>query len=390
MEMAELLDAFDRAASNLGKLEATWDRAKSFMPSGPSRGSDSEYDHLCRVWDDLLAELPPIDDWTVTDALPDIDAVGQAFLDYAEIGEPSFALHEVTEKPGKDIDEYRFRLNRARRRAIRERLEQLTTLIDIGLSGIVQGVERESSEKINNESTDSIVAAVREIERLIGDIAQRQGRWSDMHRHMYFSEGHDWHDIIEFDWPGVREDIQAASFADTDPIPVPRIDLGKAAGGQLTGTVTLALQWGRLDDDGFERLLYDLLRAFPEFYKNVQWLMKTRAPDRGRDLSVDRHLRTGLGSVRVERVIVQAKHWLSKSVGPAEVTGTLASIKLWEPPIVRSLIMATSGRFTTDAVQWVEKHNNEGQPPLIELWPDSQLETLLAQKPEIAIAYKLR
>ena len=50
-----------------------------------------------------------------------------------------------------------------------------------------------------------------------------------------------------------------------------------------------------LDDDGVERLLYDLLRDIPEF-QNVQWLMQTRAPDRGRDLSLERVPRDITGS----------------------------------------------------------------------------------------------
>ncbi|MGH3855166.1 MAG: hypothetical protein ACRDR6_17055 [Pseudonocardiaceae bacterium] len=101
----------------------------------------------------------------------------------------------------------------------------------------------------------SRVTAVGEIERLMGDAAQRRGRWSDLHRHLSFGEGHYWHGIHEFDWPSVRSDVQAA-VADTDPLPVPDIDLGQAAAGRLTGTATIALPWDRLNDEGFERLLY--------------------------------------------------------------------------------------------------------------------------------------
>ena len=227
---------------------------------------------------------------------------------------------------------------------------------------------------------DQVAAAVGEIERLIGDTAQRRGRWGDLHRHLYFGQGHDWHDIREFDWPSVRSDVEAVALSDPDPLPVPAIDLGQAAAGRLTGTATIALPWDRLDDDGFERLLYDLLRDFPE-HQNVQWLMQTRAPDRGRDLSLDRVLRDSTGSVRRERVIVQAKHWLKRSVGLTDIANTVAAIKLWQPPVVRGLVIATSGRFSADAVAWTEQHNDGGAAPFIDLWPESKLETLLAQKP---------
>ena len=389
MELDELLSAMDRTSANLTKLDDLWGRAASFIPNGPAAGSAPEYDDLCRAWSDLLSGLPPIDGWTITGQLPDIDALGRAFIEYAEIGEHPFALYEEAEQPGKDLAEYRYRLNRTRRRAARERLQQLVATIDIALSGLLDRIPRDSQERLEGPGVDEVTSAVSEIERLMGDTAQRQGRWGDLHRHLHFGQGHDWHDIREIDWPTVRSDVETGALADTDPIPVPDIDLGHAAAGHLTGTATIALPWGRLDDDGFERLLYDLLRGFPE-HENVQWLMQTRAPDRGRDLSLDRSLRDGTGGVRSERVIVQAKHWLKRSVGPTEVADTLAAIKLWQPPVVRGLVIATSGRFSADAVAWAEQHNNGGAAPLIELWPESKLETLLAQKPYLAAAHGLR
>jgi hypothetical protein len=389
MELNDLLNVMDRAAANVVKLEQVWERASTFIPTGPAAGSPPEYDDLCRAWADLLKGLPHIDGWTITDDLPDIDDIGRTFLDYFEIGEITHRAYDAGEKPAKDLAEYKYRLNRARRRAARERLQQLTTAIDVALPRLLEGVNRGSQDKLAGPEVDAIASAIDEMERLIGDSAERRGRWSDLHRHLYFGQGHDWHDIQELDWPSVRADVEAASLADSDPLPVPDIDLGQASAGQLTGAATLALPWDRLNDDGFERLLYDLLRDFPE-HRNVQWLMQTRAPDRGRDLSLDRELKDGTGTVRSERVIVQAKHWLSRSVRPADISDTVAVVKLWQPPVVRGLIVATSGRFTADAVAWAEQHNSEGNNPLIELWPESRLETLLAQKPYLAAAHGLR
>lgn len=83
------------------------------------------------------------------------------------------------------------------------------------------------------------------------------------------------------------EDIHAGSLGNSDPLPVPvaEIDLGRTTSGRLTGSATLSLPWQKPTADGFERLLYDLLRDIPE-YENVQWLMHTNAPDRGRDISL--------------------------------------------------------------------------------------------------------
>lgn len=389
VDLDDLLVVMDRAAANLAKLDAVWARAQPFIPTGPQRGSSQEYDDLRRTWSDLLVGFPPIDGWTITSELPDIDELGQAYLDLWEISEPSFEVDEAGARPGKDLAEYRFRLNRARRRAVRERLQELTATVDMTLPRLLVGIARDSTDRLESAETAAITAAIEEIERLIGDSVVRRGRWSDLHRHLYFGQGHDWHDINEFDWLSVKPDIKAAGFSDTDPLPVPAIDLGEAAARHPTGAATTALAWQKLDDDGFERLLYDLLRSFPE-HQNVQWLTKTRAPDRGRDLSMERVLRDSTGGVRTERVIVQAKHWLSRSVGHTDLAETVASVSLWEPPVVRVLIMVTSGRFTIDAIAWTDKHNDTGVRPFIELWPESRLETLLAQKPHLAAAHHLR
>ncbi|MFG2578338.1 restriction endonuclease [Streptomyces malaysiensis] len=389
MDLEELLRAMDRTAANLKKLEDVWERAKPFIPTGPQLGSDAQYDGLRAAWADLLPGLPPIDGWTITAPLPDIQDMGQAFIDCLEAGIPSTHVHDAGDKPEVDLAAYRYRLDRARRRAARSRLEQLVSTVDAALPLVLETTARDSLERLENEQTEEIEAAIGEIARLLGEDAESIDRWWDLHRHMRFSQGHDWHDIVAFDWPAVRTGIEAKSFGDSDPLSVPDIDLGQAASGDLTGAATLALPWERLNDDGFERLLYDLLRDIPE-HQNVEWLMQTRAPDRGRDLSMDRVLHDGSGGVRTERVIVQAKHWRSRSVNAAAVSETVVAGKLWGPPLVRGIVIATSGRFTADAVSWAERHNSEGTAPYIELWPDSRLETLLAQRPHIAAAHGLK
>jgi hypothetical protein len=388
VNLDQLLNAMDRTAANLATLEALWARASPMIPTGPSFGSSREYDDLRRAWNGLLPGLPSIDGWTVTVELPDAGAIGQAYLDYQELGERPLPVLAASEAPGEELDEYRHRLGQARRKAVADRLQDLTITVSELISKLIDEVPRDSTHVLRDDRTQRVNVAIREIDRLLGDLVERRGRWSDLHRHMHFSQGHDWHDIAEWDWPSVKADIEAANPSEFDPISVPQIDLGQAASSRPPGGVTTKLPWDAIDDDAFERLLFDLLRALPN-YQNVEWLMKTRAPDRGRDLSLERVIHDGGGTTRTERVMVQAKHWQTKSVAPTDIHGTLASLPLWEPPAIRVLVVATSGRFTADAVAIIEKHNNDAKVPYIELWPDSRLETLLAQRPEIAAGHGL-
>lgn len=114
MDLEELLRAMDRTAANLSKLESVWERARPFIPDGPQCGAHPAYEDLAMAWADLLPGLPPIDGWTITDPLPDIAAMGQSFIDFAEIGELPDAVHAAAEEPGADIAAYRYRLARAR------------------------------------------------------------------------------------------------------------------------------------------------------------------------------------------------------------------------------------------------------------------------------------
>lgn len=391
MELEKILSAFDRAQANVDRLQSVWDRAREFIPTGPAAGSNPEYDNHARAWSDLIGALPAVDGYRISAELPDIDHIGRSFLGYAEISEHPFSVWEEIERPERELAEYAYRLGRARRRAVRERLEVLTGRVGVLLGDIKDHVDRaalDRSARLETRETQEVAKAVDEIERLIGDSSERTGRWGDLHRHLRFSEPHDWDDIRSLDWPSVLEDIEAAGFADTDPLAIDIDDLGAAASGDISGKATSALNWDAVSDAAFERVLFDLLQAFPAHH-NVKWLTKTNAPDRGRDLSFDRSIETPTGEVRTESVMVQAKHWRSKSVPPDELAKVVAQAETW-PSAFHVVIVATSGRFTTDAVTWAEKRAKSGSRPDVELWCDADLERLLARHPSIAAAHGLR
>ena len=147
------------------------------------------------------------------------------------------------------------------------------------------------------------------------------------------------------------------------------------------------LPWSKLSEEGLERLLFDVVSSAPG-YQNAQWLTHTNAADRGRDISVERVTTDTLSGTRRLRVIVQCKH--TKCVGVGEVSKLKEQMALWEPPRVDELIIATSGRFSTDAIQWIEKHNESSHSLRIIMWPDSHLEKLLAQRPHLLESHKLK
>lgn len=389
MELERLLAMFDAAAANLAKAEAIWDQAEAMLPRSAVLGNPLGFDDLARAWMDLIGGLPPVDGWTITESIPTPDDIGRSFLEWMEIGEPPWPVYEAIEQPTKDIQEYRYRLKRARRRAVRTRVEVLVAEVDRLLPICVRNVPREARDKMQTAETEVIRDRIAEIDRLLGDATPRAGRWSDLRRHMSFSEGRDWWDISELDWPSVKPEILSAVIAETDPLPVPDLDLGVAAANEPSGGVTTALRWDLITDEGFERLLYDLLRGL-EGYDSVDWLMKTNATDHGRDLTCYRTLPDASGYSRRERVIVQAKHWRSKSVDPVSVMDVVSRLSAWEPPHIHCLVVAASGRFTADAIRFIETHNERGSDPRIEPWSEAHLEAMLARRPELTAAYGLR
>jgi hypothetical protein len=146
------------------------------------------------------------------------------------------------------------------------------------------------------------------------------------------------------------------------------------------------LDWSRLVDHEFERLLFNLVGG-TRGYENPQWLTHTNAPDKGRDISVVRVIRDPLSGTRHLRVVIQCRHKMN--VGIAEISQLCAQMVLWEPPRIDELIIATSGRFSGDAVQWIENHNQSNTALRIMMWPESHLELLLAERPHLISEFQL-
>ncbi|MFG2043363.1 restriction endonuclease [Dactylosporangium sp. NPDC048998] len=151
----------------------------------------------------------------------------------------------------------------------------------------------------------------------------------------------------------------------------------------------LELAWTNIDSESFERLIFQLV-VETEGYENVDWLMQTNAPDHGRDVSAVRLRRDPLSGHSSQRVAIQCKHWLSRSIRDVDVNTAIVSVSHWQDPPFDVVVIATSGRFTSDAVAWIERHNSRGNRPSIELWNDARLEYLLNERPHLIRTYELR
>lgn len=386
------LEQFEAAEANLAKLERLWTELHQLIPENICFGSNPEYEDRARAYADLLEALPAIDGWKPEREPPDLDDVAQSRFDAMEIDEITAhtAVDRWLEEPGRELREYRYRLNTKRRALIRNALIELIDAVDADLRLLRTVADAlQPHEKITEENWTSLKAHIKQINVLLGSSVQHPARWGDLSRHIHFGRVGDLNDIVRMDWPDAKEHLRKGLYGANEPVPVKVQDLSDVVAANPTGPISTALAWSNLDDERFERLLFDLIGG-ESGYENLEWLMQTRAADRGRDLSVTRVITDPLMGVQRQRVIIQCKHWLSRSVSVTDVSVVRDQMRLWPNPPVHSLIIATSGRFTADAVQLIESNNADARTPLILMWPESHLERLLAARPALIAEYQLR
>ncbi|USZ51077.1 restriction endonuclease [Halomonas sp. DN3] len=384
---------FEAVEANLIKAEKLLAEIEAVIPRGISFSDNPDYETNCRNFDALLTMLPKIDGWKPEIVLMDLDEIAQNRLDAHELGEIEciVSVERQIGEPSRNLREYRYRFNQKRRELIRDTLNELIDAVDANLRSLAKLLtdEAPSHEEIPDPEFDALKGNVAQVATLLGSSVTKPARWKDLHRHMHFGTLGDLHDIIEHDWPSVKVGLRKSMYGESEPVPVDVEDLGDLVSAKPRGPVATKLKWENLTDEEFERLIFALISS-ESGYENPEWLMKTNAPDRGRDLSVHRLHSDALGGTLRQRVIIQCKHWQSKSVGPADIATLKEQMKLWEPPRVDVHVIATSGRFTSDAVSVVEKHNQSDSALRVEMWAESHLERLLASRPGIIAEFGLR
>jgi hypothetical protein len=234
--------------------------------------------------------LPKVDGWKPTDLPTDLDDIAQWRLDAKDCGEitAEFTVEKAIESPGKAIREYRFRLNQKRRELIRDALIALIDQVDADLRGSRKDVKKlKPFDKVSCKTWAALCNHIDEIDALLGSSVQRPSGWSNLRRHLHFGMVTDFNDIEKSDWPFVKKGLRQGLYGAHEPIPVGVDDLSQLVEAKPTGPVTTQLKWAAIDAEDFERLIFCLISAEDD-YENPEWLMKTNAPDRGRDLSVTR------------------------------------------------------------------------------------------------------
>lgn len=387
----QALESFEATEANLKRLEKLCDEIRDLTPSGISVGSDGTYEDRVRLAEDLASALPAIDGWRPELQFLDLETIAHTRFDLLELGEPTaeMSFEQSLDAPQRRVGEYRYRFNKKRRELVRDSISTIIEEVDSVLKAVEPRLEnKEPSEEAPTESLAELRKKFKQINTLLGSM-RRPSRWTDMTRHLGFGQICDIRDIIEADWPSITEGMHDVLYDADDPVPVAVADLGTLIAEKPTGPIPTELNWGQLNDEDFERLIYALISS-TRGYENPEWLMKTRAADRGRDLSATRVMNDGLtGSIR-HRVIIQCKNWQSSSIAPGEIATLKEQTKLWEPPRVDVISIATTGRFTSDAVALVERHNQSDTALRIEMWPSSHLERLLAARPDLIAEFGLR
>lgn len=391
-DLNSALRTFEAAEANLEKAERLLGDLEALIPNGIVFGNDTQYEEALFALQPVLDALPGIDGWKPGFELYEYQEIGQMRFDAEEIGdfEAKVYVERQLEQPFEMLREYRRRFAKKRRELVRDALQNVLNGVDQILPRLL--IEANAAKGVATEMSTPLLEELRgyakQLDVLLGSTA-RPTRWADFRRHLAFGMPGDIRDIHTHDWPQVKSAIQKGMYSGNDPIPVGVADLGEVVNQHPTGPIATKLNWAALDEEDFERLLF-ILASSDSGYENPEWLMRTNAADRGRDISVTRVFRDGLAGTIRHRIIIQCKHWQSKSVAPSDIAMLREQIKLWEPPRVDVVIIATSGRFTSDAVALVERQNLTDTALRIEMWPESHLEKLLATRPAIIAEFRLR
>jgi len=394
------LREFEGAQANLVKLERIWNELREMMPNGIAFGPPNElYEDKLRSYEQILSFLPRISEFKPKTIPWELDDIAQERINAKEVGdfEAQVSVEKWIDQPRVELREYRFRLQNLRKQLVRNSTSNVIERVDGVLNSLADRHQIDDSDDFAEVSLsisddldwERLKDLVGEFNSLLGDSVRRPSRWGDLLRHLKFGKLCDLIDILKTDWPMVKESVWSSLSEEDDPISTEVSDLSELVSRKPNGPIATKLHLENLSDDDFERLIFMLISS-EIGYENPEWLMNTHAADKGRDLSVTRVSKDSLSGFERKRVIIQCKHYLKTSISVGDISTLKEQVKLWEPPRIDVLVIATSGRFTSDAVSRIEQHNRSDSALKIEMWPESHIENLLASRPAIVGEFRLR
>jgi hypothetical protein len=389
--LMDALQQFDATEANLEKLDRLWKAIAALFPSNLEFGDNADYEERSLAYEAILAAVPMIDGWKPSVAFYEWNDISQMRLDASEVdAEAQIRVENELHAPAKQLREYRFRFARKRRELVRAALTEQVSKVDSDIAEVRKATNfSKPGSKMEGVGWDRLREHLDQIGVLLGSTEKRPTRWSDLRRHLGFGMVQDFEDIERLDWPSTRDALTKGIYEDDEPIHVGVEDLNDVVALKPAGHVITKLIWSQLDEEAFERLIFGLISNEPG-YEDPQWLMQTKAPDSGRDISIMRVIRDALSGTSRQRVIIQCRHWQARSIGPSDVATVRDQMLTWPDPPVDELIFATSGRFTEQAVRIIETHNASRPPLRISMWPESHLERLLAARPDLIAQFGLR
>lgn len=396
MNINSSIKQLEKVEANIARLYRIWNEIYSLIPNGVAFfvDEDENYDELCRSFMNLYESLPQITNWKPEIYLPSLNDIARMRLNSQEYGdiEDRVSVDEQLLIPKYKLDEYKFKFKTKRTEFLRLNVLPLIETVNNEIRNLTTkypyDIKKQEYCSIPDDEINRLKEAFKSIDVLLGSIG-RPKKWSDMARHISFHNNGDIYDIKEHDWPIIVSDLDKIIYSEYDPLPIDINDLDEVLNVTKNTKIVTELDWKKLSDEGFERLIFCIITNTPQ-YEKAQWLTLTNAPDRGRDLSVLRLYKDELAGLITQRVIIQCKHWLRKSISIPEIASLKEQMKLWTSPKVDVCIIATSGRFTTDVIDYIEKHNESDSSLKIEMWSSSHLEMILAKHPELIAEFGLR
>lgn len=389
----EIIKTIEIVETHLQYLEELWEKIKSEIPSDVAFGESNSYTENCLEFNNIQKKLPAIDGVTLDAHILDLDTISQMRFDIMEIGgdiESKIALENAIYQPEKALVTYRHQFETYRKTLCRKPLKRLIATIDDSFNFIDPIIsDLPITSPVKGEQWREFSANFNLLRSLVGKLLSKYRSWENLTRHLHFALVQDYNDIKKHDWPSLKSSLLNDTHSTLDDIPVKLEDLNELEKAEISETITNKLNWAALSPDDFERLIFNLITNAKD-YENATWVTQTNAPDRGRDIAADQIFSDSLCGVKRRRVLIQCKHWIKKSISPVDFVTLREQIKAWQPPRIDLLIIASSGRFTADAVAAIERHNVSDSSLEVAMWPESHLEKILATKPMLVTQFGLR